>query len=643
MKRFYTLCSLIVILCTAPAAAQIPARMLERPQTYCTVFVAPGTNNIQSAVDSLPASGGTVCLSSGTYTQTGSPISIGDGTSSALATHHGVRIVGVASPITSMLHSFSTSAATIIDCTGTTASNCFGINGIEGWGFENLVINGSTSGVDSTGIRITSGRWGSVKNVFINGFKRGLHLTTWSSFTPGGNFDVIGNFFEGVSIKMGSGGTIGVHLDGAASGANADFNIFRRISVSPANGSTCIELGWADGNTIENFHCFGGGTTVTGLKFNYGGPNSPQNNYFYGLEVADYPVSNSGSPGSTPPNYIFGFAEANGGTCPDLANLHVFGCTTNYAGKLAVRGATSGVITVQPQAAAGTYNFNLPTTAGTAGQVLTSQGGGSTAMTWSTVSGGSGDLVSTLTSAEISITTTATATISRMHVISGTSASYTITLPTAVGNAGKLIGFRVATSGATKLYTLDGNSTETIDGALTRIMWAGESAILLSDGSNWFKIAGRSLPMSAAMFNSAVTSMSHATVTKIAINSTDTDNTGLMSDTSNNRINIQRPSTYLVTAEAVVGASDGTGALSADSARIIVIVQNNGSQISTAEVPGVSNGFPSPVAVRTISLASGDQITLHAYQQTGVTQGARGGASLANGGSQISVTEVPQW
>lgn len=31
------------------------------------------------------------------------------------------------------------------------------------------------------------------------------------------------------------------------------------------------------------------------------------------------------------------------------------------------------------------YNFNLPTTAGTAGQVLTSQGGGSTAMTWSSV------------------------------------------------------------------------------------------------------------------------------------------------------------------------------------------------------------------------------------------------------------------
>ncbi len=45
-------------------------------------------------------------------------------------------------------------------------------------------------------------------------------------------------------------------------------------------------------------------------------------------------------------------------------------------------GSSSGTITIQPQAAAGTYNFNLPTTAGTSGQLLTSGGGSSTAMTW---------------------------------------------------------------------------------------------------------------------------------------------------------------------------------------------------------------------------------------------------------------------
>jgi len=64
--------------------------------------------------------------------------------------------------------------------------------------------------------------------------------------------------------------------------------------------------------------------------------------------------------------------------------------TTGVAGttgSIALSGSTSGTITIQPQAIAGTYNFNLPTTAGTAGQFLTSQGGGSTAMTWTTGSG----------------------------------------------------------------------------------------------------------------------------------------------------------------------------------------------------------------------------------------------------------------
>ena len=51
-----------------------------------------------------------------------------------------------------------------------------------------------------------------------------------------------------------------------------------------------------------------------------------------------------------------------------------------------ITGSSSGIITIQAQAAAGTYNFNLPITAGTSGQVLTSQGGVSTAMIWTTPS-----------------------------------------------------------------------------------------------------------------------------------------------------------------------------------------------------------------------------------------------------------------
>jgi hypothetical protein len=61
---------------------------------------------------------------------------------------------------------------------------------------------------------------------------------------------------------------------------------------------------------------------------------------------------------------------------------------------LQVRGSGSGIISILPQAVAGTYNFNLPTTAGTVGQVLTSQGGIASAMTWTTPTTGTVTAVS---------------------------------------------------------------------------------------------------------------------------------------------------------------------------------------------------------------------------------------------------------
>lgn len=66
---------------------------------------------------------------------------------------------------------------------------------------------------------------------------------------------------------------------------------------------------------------------------------------------------------------------------------------TGATGAIALSGTTSGTVTVQPQGTAGTYNFNLPTSAGTSGQPLLSGGGGSSPMTFGTVgvaAGGTG-------------------------------------------------------------------------------------------------------------------------------------------------------------------------------------------------------------------------------------------------------------
>lgn len=66
---------------------------------------------------------------------------------------------------------------------------------------------------------------------------------------------------------------------------------------------------------------------------------------------------------------------------------------TLHSSSVQIEGSSSGVITIQPQAAAGTYNFNLPTSAGTSGQPLLSGGGGGTAMSFGTLAvsaGGTG-------------------------------------------------------------------------------------------------------------------------------------------------------------------------------------------------------------------------------------------------------------
>lgn len=58
------------------------------------------------------------------------------------------------------------------------------------------------------------------------------------------------------------------------------------------------------------------------------------------------------------------------------------GSTGFVTGSLILSGITSGTVTIIPQDAAGTFNFNLPTTAGSSGQSLLSAGGGSSPMTW---------------------------------------------------------------------------------------------------------------------------------------------------------------------------------------------------------------------------------------------------------------------
>jgi hypothetical protein len=101
----------------------------------------------------------------------------------------------------------------------------------------------------------------------------------------------------------------------------------------------------------------------------------------------------TGCTGSSPSAILF--MDAAVINCAD-------GPTWNKTTKaLGLPGSSSGVISVLPQAAAGTYNFNLPTTAGTSGQVLTSGGGGAAPMTWSAAA--TGTVTGTGTSPDLAV------------------------------------------------------------------------------------------------------------------------------------------------------------------------------------------------------------------------------------------------
>lgn len=73
-----------------------------------------------------------------------------------------------------------------------------------------------------------------------------------------------------------------------------------------------------------------------------------------------------------------------------------------------------------------------------------------------------------------------------------TSASFTITLITAVGNTGLIQVFKKIDA-TNNTVTIDASSTQTIDGALTYVLSAeDQSCTIISDGANWHVIASSS-------------------------------------------------------------------------------------------------------------------------------------------------------
>lgn len=239
----------------------------------------------------------------------------------------------------------------------------------------------------------------------------------------------------------------------------------------------------------------------------------------------------------------------------------------------------------------------------------------------------------------VAVTDTATLTIGKHHVVTVTSADKTLTLPAVSGNAGKLISIEIAAD-TTKLITIDGNSSETIDGATTRIMWAKETATLLCNGTSWTKIAGKTIPMVCTLYLNDTAQLFNAdTNTKISLNAAMSGGCSLMANTGNSRIDIVRPGLYNVKTCVTFNNNNATAGVSRALGAINGTVAANGLWIASYRVASYQS---TPFNEMPMSLSAGDYVELY---------GAFSGGSFSTSSiyknaypfTHLTVKENPNW
>lgn len=160
---------------------------------------------------------------------------------------------------------------------------------------------------------------------------------------------------------------------------------------------------------------------------------------------------------------------------PAFSATPTLGVAGTALGTLSLSGNTSGVVTIQPQAAAGTFNFNLPTTAGTSGYVLTSAGGGASPMTWTAP----GSLAVSLIVGSTTISSGTTTRI--LYDNAGTLGEYTLTgsgtvvaMQTSPSLITPALGVATATSLAIGGATLGSNALAVTGGIVgSAQIWSG--------------------------------------------------------------------------------------------------------------------------------------------------------------------------
>jgi hypothetical protein len=266
---------------------------------------------------------------------------------------------------------------------------------------------------------------------------------------------------------------------------------------SSTAGGARTNLGVGTGDSPEFAAVNIGAATDTTVTRTGAGDIAVEGNAIYRAGGTDVPVADGGSGASTAAgartNFGVGtgdspeFAAVNVGNASDTTITRVSAGDVAVEGNLIYRAGGTDVPVTDGGTGAGTFTDGgvmvgngtsaLQVTAvGTSGHVLTSNGAGSDP-TFQAAPGGS------VTWTYAAKTTTYTAVIN--DFVNCTSGTFTVTLPTAVGQSGKSI---VVKNSGTGVITIATTSSQTMDGVASAgvtIATQYNTLVFTSDGANW--------------------------------------------------------------------------------------------------------------------------------------------------------------
>lgn len=327
---------------TAGTAGQVLTSQggLTNAMTWTTP-ASPGTGTVTSVAMTVPtflSVSGSPITTNGTFTVTlsGTPLPVlngGTGTTTATGTSGSV-VLSISPTITGTLTTSIISASGDISTSSTTPSTTTTTGAIRSGGGLGVVGNANIGGTLTSPNIAGSGQITAAGQLSTTATTASTSTTT-GSLVSGGGAGIGGDLFVKQSVNVNYGGSFTapqLKISPVTTGGISSLAFYRDVN----NGSTAWVVGHGVGAVGDTN--FAISSTLSGLNKIIITPSGP----------VQFP---SGATSTTFINII---------------------------------GSTSGTVTIQTQAVAGTYNYNLPITAGTSGQVLTSAGGIASPMTWTT-------------------------------------------------------------------------------------------------------------------------------------------------------------------------------------------------------------------------------------------------------------------